>query len=123
MLRDLDQLPEGTEIACDVCIVGSGAAGIALAVGLLDSKLNVVVLESGGAIDEPATQRLYDSEVVGHAFPGAHEGRFRTYGGSTTRWGGSGIPLDPSDFERRRFRTRCTSPVSPGNAWSIPFTG
>ena len=103
MLRDLDQMAEGAEIACDVCIVGSGAAGIALAVGLLDSKLSVVVLESGGAIDEPATQRLYDSEVVGHAFAGVHEGRFRTYGGSTTRWGGSGIRLDASDFEKREW--------------------
>ena len=35
-------------IEAEVCIVGAGAAGIAIARELIDQRLRVVVLESGG---------------------------------------------------------------------------
>ncbi|MDB5323482.1 MAG: Choline dehydrogenase-like flavoprotein [Phycisphaerales bacterium] len=112
MIQNLDQSPGQPQFECDLCIVGSGAAGITLAVELLDAGLKIVMLESGGVLDEPPTQALYDAVVEGHAFPGVHEGRLRTYGGSTTRWGGSGIPLDPIDFEKRDWVAESGWPIA-----------
>lgn len=112
MIQDLDQLSQGAELTCDLCIVGSGAAGITLAMELLNSGLNILMVESGSSLDEPPTQALYDSIIEGHAFPGATEGRWRTYGGSTTRWGGSGIPLAPMDFQEREWVAHSGWPIT-----------
>ena len=99
MILDLATLPEDRDFDCDVCVVGSGAAGLALANELIDTRLRVVLLEGGGAVQESDSQELYRSEVTGLPFVGVHEGRFRTLGGSTTRWGGQALPLMPIDFQ------------------------
>ncbi len=50
----------------DVCIVGSGPAGLSVAVGLLGSGLRVLLLEAGGAPEEDsARKRLGRVELVG----------------------------------------------------------
>jgi choline dehydrogenase-like flavoprotein len=91
------------EITADVCIVGAGAAGITLARALAGQPLRVALLESGGPDFEHRPQFLYIGENVGlDSFATAHS-RFRMFGGSTTRWGGQCRPLDPIDFERRRW--------------------
>jgi choline dehydrogenase-like flavoprotein len=113
MIGDLDQIPDRQTFPCDVCIVGSGAAGIALATELLGSGLRTILVEGGGADVEPASQELYDAAIDAHAFPGATDGRFRTFGGSTTRWGGGSQPLDPIDFEPRDW--------VPQSGWPIPY--
>ena len=41
------ELTADHEVACDVCIVGSGAGGAVLAAGLCEAGLNVVMLEEG----------------------------------------------------------------------------
>lgn len=47
MFIDARTMPNGTRLAGDVCVVGSGAAGIMLARELESSGIDVVVLESG----------------------------------------------------------------------------
>ena len=113
MIVDLDQAGPVAERRCDLCIVGSGAAGLALASDLENSGLSVIVCEAGGLDHEPATQALYDADVTGLPFAGVHEGRFRVHGGSTTRWGGQALPLMPLDFERRDW--------VPHSGWPIDF--
>lgn len=88
MIVDLTSLGETAEMSCDVCIVGSGAAGLAIASQLLSSPLKTVILESGGIEQEPPTQALYDVDISGLPHPGSTQGRFRICGGSTTQWGG-----------------------------------
>jgi choline dehydrogenase-like flavoprotein len=88
----------------DICIVGAGAAGIALALDLINSKAKVLLLESGGFEENPQTQALYRGEVADerlHSPPDRY--RQRRFGGSTTIWGGRCVPLDPIDFEARDF--------------------
>jgi choline dehydrogenase-like flavoprotein len=102
MILDAETLPDGTQLQADLCIVGAGAAGIAIALQCLSAGRSVLLLESGGALDEPATQSLYDGEVADerlHAPPSRY--RQRRFGGSTTIWGGRCVPLDPIDFETR----------------------
>ncbi len=63
MVLDLDDLPDDHMLHADVCIVGAGAAGIALALDLESSGHNILLLESGSLKPDPSTQDLYDGEV------------------------------------------------------------
>jgi choline dehydrogenase-like flavoprotein len=112
VIIDLRETNGPAELSCDVCIVGSGAAGLTIASELLHSSLKVVLVESGGLEHEPATQALYEVDISGLPHPGATEGRFRICGGSTTKWGGQALPLTPIDFERRDWVRHSGWPIS-----------
>ncbi|AJP58922.1 FAD-dependent oxidoreductase [Pandoraea vervacti] len=104
MILDAHDLPSGTELQADLCIAGAGAAGITLALALEASGLDVILLESGSDIAEPAIQRLYTGTVEdARLHPPAESYRVRRFGGSTTLWGGRCMPLDPIDFEPRDY--------------------
>ncbi|HWY14136.1 MAG TPA: GMC family oxidoreductase [Rhizomicrobium sp.] len=104
MIIDARSLPSGAAVFADVCIVGAGAAGISVALQLESSRLNVVVIESGGLHSNAATQSLYNGDVANprlHCPPVRY--RQRRFGGSTTIWGGRCVPLDPIDLEQRSW--------------------
>jgi choline dehydrogenase-like flavoprotein len=113
MIVDLREAAASIRKTFDVCIVGSGAAGLALASEMARGALNVIVLESGGMEFEPPTQALYDVDISGLLHPGSTQGRFRVCGGSTTKWGGQALPLMASDFEPREW--------VPLSGWPISF--
>ena len=87
----------------DLCIVGAGAAGITLALELEAAGLPVCLLEAGGAVYEPETQRMLEGEVVGQAYPLLRDTRVAALGGSTTVWAGWCRRLDELDFEAWPF--------------------
>jgi choline dehydrogenase-like flavoprotein len=93
MLLDANSIPCGETLKADVCIVGAGAAGISLVMGLLDRGTTVVILESGGREPDEATQGLYQGTTTGH-FITSSTRRLRYLGGSTNVWGGWCRPLD-----------------------------
>ena len=75
MLIDFQEHADGDDLSADVCIIGSGAAGITLAMEL-DGSGHDVLLVTGGAIHhEPEAQDLYRSQVVGLKHLGIHDGR------------------------------------------------
>ncbi len=111
MVRSLKDGPPAQAQHADVCIVGAGAAGIVLAVELLDQGKSVLLLEGGGESIEEDSQDPYRSELVGQRHNGIHEGRFRAKGGTTHRWGGQILELDEVDFAVR--------PAIPGSGWPI----
>jgi choline dehydrogenase-like flavoprotein len=112
MLIDHADTASEKELVADLCVVGAGAAGIALAMEFANSKLQVVILESGGWESEADTQALYLTEQTGKPIQSAHTGRFRILGGSTTQWGGQSLPMEPLDFERREWVERSGWPIS-----------
>jgi choline dehydrogenase-like flavoprotein len=107
MLIDARDLPAGTVLQTDVCIVGAGAAGITMARRLSGRGRRVLLLESGGFEADPATSALASGDLVGEpmgffgAQPPLETMRLRYFGGSTNHWGGWCHPLERHDFERR----------------------
>jgi choline dehydrogenase-like flavoprotein len=114
VIERLSALPEGARAEADLCIIGGGAAGIALALKLRGSGLSVLLAESGGEAGDESALDLNRVTQAGHPFPGAVEGRARRLGGATTLWAGQSLPLDPVDFERRDW--------VPHSGWPIRFT-
>lgn len=96
----------------DICVIGAGTAGLALVRELLSSGHTVVVLESGGITVEEETQQLYDCTVVGLPHRGYLHGRFRTLGGTSTRWGGQLLPLTALDIDHREWISAAAWPVT-----------
>lgn len=104
MIIDANNYEAGKLIHTDVCIVGAGAAGIAMAAEFANTKLNVALMESGGFSAEKKLQELFEGEVVkGSRHPEANLYRRRVVGGTTSVWGGRCVPFDDIDFERRDY--------------------
>jgi choline dehydrogenase-like flavoprotein len=105
MLLDAVDIDSGTLITADLCIIGAGPAGCAIAEAFRNSPLTVLLLESGGLTSEAASQALNEGRYVGNV-PAVDAGylrrsRLREYGGTTNFWGGYSRPLEPADFEQR----------------------
>ena len=115
MIEDAQHIPAGTELECDVVVVGSGAAGATLACELIGSGLSVIVLEGGGFAFDPKAQELYRGEVDDKGRHGElTRYRRRMFGGTTTVWGGRCAPFDAIDFETR--------PWVPHSGWPVTRT-
>lgn len=101
MAVDLNMSDAPTAYQADVCVVGAGAAGVAIARALAGTRLRVLVMESGGPAGDASAEDLNACEIVGLPFLGHELGRARGLGGTTTAWHGQSLPLDPIDFEHR----------------------
>ena len=118
MIYDL-QSDSPVSLCADVCIVGAGAAGIALAVELARRGKRVLLLEGGGSNLKDETQEPYRSEIAGLPHRGVHDGRFRVHGGTTTQWGGQILELDELDFADRSWIPQSGWPFAKSEL--IPF--
>jgi choline dehydrogenase-like flavoprotein len=113
MLLDARSIPDGKVMTADVCIVGAGAAGITLAMELLQTGLSIIVLEAGGKSKAGQSQGLYQgalNDPVRHV--PLDQARYRQLGGTTSLWGGRCIPFDSLDFDRREW--------VPHSGWPFP---
>jgi choline dehydrogenase-like flavoprotein len=106
------ELPQDEELAADVCVIGAGAAGLAVAAELLPSSLSTLVVESGGLAHDAAGDELDEGEVVGQ-FNGLVAGRARGLGGTTQLWPGQCMRLDPDDLRAR--------PWIPESGWPLDW--
>ena len=102
-------LRDGAPVEADVCIIGAGPAGLAIASALAATGRSIVLIESGGEAEDPDAEALNDGDVTGDAYAGLRATRHRQLGGTAAIWntrtpGGIGAkfaPLDPIDFEAR----------------------
>ena len=119
VIRDFRAYDGAGEIACDLCIAGAGAAGIALAAAFTDGATRVVILESGGLELEDAVQDLYRGRNLGEPYFDLDTTRLRYLGGTTNHWGGMCAPLDEMDFRPRSWVPYSGWPI--GRADLEPF--
>jgi choline dehydrogenase-like flavoprotein len=97
----LDEIAAGSTLACDVCIVGSGPAGLAVVSKLLGTARKVILLESGGLEIESDYQELNDGESVGPRELDLTASRLRCFGGAGKLWAGVCRPMSENDFKER----------------------
>lgn len=100
------------ELEADVCVVGAGPVGIAVALSLVERGLEVIVLEAGSLEPDVDNQRFAAGEIAGRAYDPLDHARGRSFGGSARLWNvdlGGGLPgarlrrLDAVDFTKREW--------------------
>ncbi|MFW0777258.1 MAG: GMC family oxidoreductase [Rickettsiales bacterium] len=102
---------DGESLEFDLCIVGGGAAGIAIAHEFIGSSLRVAIIESGGMEPDKATLELNKGNVTGRHYS-IESSRLRWFGGSTNHWEGMCAPFDELDFKERTWVRHSGWPIT-----------
>jgi choline dehydrogenase-like flavoprotein len=113
MLTDLADVRDSLVRETEICVIGSGAAGLTVARRLLLKGHTVTLLESGGKDYEAATAELNAGENVGEDYYPLDHARLRFFGGTTAIWGGRCAEFDPIDLETR--------PWVPQSGWPLTY--
>ncbi len=121
MHKDARRVADQSLISTQVCIVGAGPAGIAIARELNGQNFDVVLLESGGFEFDPAVQDLSRGTNGGDPYPSPSDARERLFGGTASVWpihldngrlGVRYVTLDPIDFEQRDWVPHSGWPIT-----------
>jgi len=100
----------------DVLVIGSGAAGTSIALGLQKLGVSIIVTEGGGRLYTEKSQECYEGESSGIELPyGLKGSRLRFYGGSTNCWGGMCGELNEDDFKKRDWIPDSGWPINKGD--------
>ena len=112
MIIDYKDGSAPADVEADLCIIGAGAAGIAIARHFIGTAIMVCLLEGGGPGGEESSQALYGGVSAG--LPGLDPGtsRMRVFGGSCNLWGGGCIPLTAEDMAERDWVPHSGWPIS-----------
>src|SRR5262245_3510667 len=104
MLVDFNETsPDAWGSAYDVCICGTGPAGITIARKLAAFGKRILLLEGGGLAYSDASQDCYKGRSVGAQYWFLDAGRLRYFGGTSNHWTGRCGLFDPIDFEARDY--------------------
>jgi choline dehydrogenase-like flavoprotein len=82
----------------DVCVIGSGPAGITLARRLAARGLDVALMEGGDLYWSQESQDLYVGENTGLPYHDLDMARLRYFGGTSGHWNGACPDLDAASF-------------------------
>lgn len=93
----VNNIPKNAEF----CIVGSGPAGMTLALELEQRGRSVLLLEGGGLEWTPESYELYRGDVIGDYYVGLEYARARQLGGTSGHWGGWSYQLTEYAFKEK----------------------
>jgi choline dehydrogenase-like flavoprotein len=110
MIIEPKNVQSGDVLQADVCVIGSGAAGITIAIELGRNGADTLLLTGGNLRYKARYQQLYKG--TNNAGIPLERSRHRRFGGTTAVWGGRCIPFDPIDFEARRYIEFSGWPIS-----------
>jgi choline dehydrogenase-like flavoprotein len=123
VLIDGHLLPSDTVLDADVCIVGSGPAGLAIAQELLESRFKVLLLERGPLARSVGDDLASELEFESPDFPSPRRALHNEFGGMAAIWNSvlgddvttaaRYLPMDPIDFEPRTW--------VPHSGWPVTF--
>ncbi len=113
MIRGPNDFTTHTTIKTDVVVVGAGAIGIATALELARSGVEVALIESGLERADQAAQELstLDSRQDDYFHSSGDLMIRRQVGGTTALWGGRCVNFDPIDFEDRPLTAQAPWPI------------
>ncbi|MFA6114002.1 MAG: GMC family oxidoreductase [Sphingomonas sp.] len=123
MIRNGKDIASGSVVSTQICIIGSGPAGITAAWYLQKAGLNVTLIEGSRDFRSAGDYRASWPDKV-FLYNGTSDGLFATnepefllqpyygpgnsawereriFGGTSSHWGGQSRPLDPITFEER----------------------
>ena len=86
------------DLKFDLIIIGSGPAGMSVALELEDKKISTLIIEAGKHNFSDESQKFYDGSVLGDKYPPLSVTRLRQFGGSSGHWGGVCRSLEEHDF-------------------------
>jgi len=113
MLADLNNGGERLfDSVFDVCISGSGPAGLPLALKLAAQKHRVLLLEAGGLQFSEISNNVYQGTNSGLEYFEPHACRQRFFGGTSNHWGGWCREMDAGNFEVREHVPYSGWPIS-----------
>ncbi|MCZ8100871.1 MAG: GMC oxidoreductase, partial [Burkholderiales bacterium] len=112
-IRDLRHADIPDQIDADLCIVGSGPAGMSIALQFEGMPLRVCMIESGGLDPDPAVEDLNEIESTGQRRAPQDVTRCRRLGGTSALWTGRCGTFDPMDFHARPWIADSGWPISP----------
>jgi choline dehydrogenase-like flavoprotein len=112
MLVDANDADRGLfDRAFDACVIGTGPAGMTVALRLAARGFSVALMEGGGLDLEPESQALYEGEVVGLDYYPLQDARLRMFGGASMHWGGRCRALDAINYLPRSFEPLSGWPI------------
>jgi choline dehydrogenase-like flavoprotein len=97
-----------------VCVTGSGPAGVTVARELAASGIPVVIFEAGGLELSAESQEFYEGVTEGDPYFDLDVTRLRYFGGSSNHWAGWCRVMDAMDFQAK--------PHVPHSGWPIQRT-
>jgi choline dehydrogenase-like flavoprotein len=101
MHTDARQIDDNSLIEGDICIIGSGAAGISIALEWINTPYKIILLEGGGFEYEDRVQELYRGQTSGQNYYPLKAAHLHYFGGTTGHWGGLCSTFDPIAFQKR----------------------
>jgi choline dehydrogenase-like flavoprotein len=108
----LDSFP-AAESTWDICIVGTGPVGMAMAMEFDRLGRDVLVLESGGLeIDQSLTSAARAEIADERRHAGMELAVCRVLGGTSWTWGGRSVPYDDVDLAERPFVPESSWPIT-----------
>jgi len=104
MIIDARQLPAGSRLESDVCLIGAGIAGIVTALELGRQGHPVLLIEAGGWRPDSLLRSAQRGDVRQTEHEPLEDVSARRLGGALALWGGRLLPLDESDFQPNAAR-------------------
>lgn len=109
---DARTLDNGSLIEGDLCIIGTGAAGLSIALEWVAAGRKVILLEAGGFDPEARMQALYRGASLDRPYYPLQAARLHYFGGTTGHWAGYCSPFDPIDFVKRDWVPHSGWPIT-----------
>ena len=107
-----DQIKDNQKIDTDICVVGSGFAGIGCSQEFLGTDTSVVILESGLLAPDKDVDLLNHGVSSGISLArGLSGSRNRQFGGTSASWSGGAGYLEPIDFRKRLWINNSGWPI------------
>ena len=111
MIVDGSTLRSGIEIEHELCVVGSGIAGMLLVMELAQTYKDICMVESGAWKPDDDTQSLYTLNNVGYPIRKHYQSRIRYFGGSCNIWAGRAMIYNEIDLIPRPWLDSISWPI------------